>query len=144
MFRFKTVRGIDVPVEAEQLTRGWDGTLLHWLREEREHMIAVLLYRNDKLIGWCAAIRLRTKDHWFWGPARYTEKVQIGTFVAEKYRGKGLAKRLLDKMGWVLHITDPKTIVQYGAPEDDAGFFNKTYVEVLSKKGLTPSRYFCA
>lgn len=143
MFKFKTVRGPDVPEEAKKLTRGWDGTLLGWLYNKRDHMVAVLVYQNDDLIGWCAAVRSRTKSHWLWGPWRYTEKVQIGTFVADKFRGKGLGKRLLRKMTWVLHITDPRTIVQYGAPEDDAGFFNKTYDKTIKEGGLTADRYYC-
>ena len=132
-----------MPEEAKKLTRGWDGTLLGWLHNKRDHMVAILMYRDDTLIGWCAAVRSRTKEHWFWGPSNYTNKVQIGTFVADKYRGKGLGKRMLRKMMWVLHISDPKTIVQYGAPEDDAGFFNKTYEKIIADQGLTPDRYFC-
>jgi len=138
MLKLRTVRGIDVPIEAERLTRGDAGLMLSWLREQREHMVAVLLYRDDTLIGWCAAIRMQTKEHWFWGPARYTETVKISTFVDPRYRGKGFAKRLLSKMAWVLHIADPKTVVQYGAPQDDAGFFNKTYEKTIAEQGLKP------
>jgi GNAT superfamily N-acetyltransferase len=144
MFKFRTVRGCDVPEEAEKLTRGNTGTLLHWLREEREHMVAVLLYRDNTLIGWCGAIRLRRRKFWLWGDEiYYTNRVQIGTFVEPTYRGKGFAKKLLNKMTWALRLIDPNTVVQYGAPQDDADFFNKTYEDTLTRKGLKPQRYFC-
>ena len=144
MFRFKTVRGTDVPQEAASLTRGEDGTMLYWLQGEREHMTAVLAYRDNVLVGWCATVRLRRRKWWLWGEeVYYTHRVKIGTFVEPDQRGKGLAKQLLKRMTWTIYIADPKTTVLYGAPKDDAGFFNKTYEKVLADGKLDPSRYYC-
>jgi GNAT superfamily N-acetyltransferase len=136
MYKFRHVRGVDVPQEAHELTRGASGLMSGWLHTEAEHMIATLLYQNNTLIGWCCAVRVRFFGH-------YTKTVEISTFVHPKYRGKGLAKRLLDKTLWMLRMVEPKTIVRYGAPGDDAGYFNKTYDESIKKRGLRPKRYFC-
>lgn len=137
MFKMKQVRGTEVPIAARELTRGESGLMMHWYDNEKEHMIATLLYHNKTLIGWCCAIRVRFLGH-------YTKTVEISTFVHKKYRGKGLAKKLLAKTVWMLRMIDPKTIVRYGAPQDDADYFNKTYDATIIKGSLRPKRYFCA
>jgi len=136
MYKYKTVRGCDVPEEAKELTRGDEGCMKPWLETKRDHMVAVLLYQNDKLIGWCCAVRTTFLGH-------YTKNVEIGTYMHPKYRNKGFGRKLLDKMLWMLRMVDPKTIVRYGAPTDDAGFFNKTYEATIEKRGLRAKRYFC-
>lgn len=135
MLKFKTVRGVDVPEEAKRLTRGKNGMMADWLDKEKENMVATLVYRKGKLIGWCAAIR--TKFLWI-----HSKSVEIGTFVQPMYRGKGIGKKLLDRTLWILRLADPQTVVKYGAP-NDSRYFNKTYQKAILGGGLRPKRYFC-
>lgn len=134
MIRYETVTGSKVPRAARRLARR-DGVMREWYDGRRNKMFATLVYRGDKLIGWCAATRV----YFLWWP---TDTFEIGTYVQRSMRGNGYAKKLLNRTLQTLKIVEPKGKVRYGTP-DDHGYFNNVYEKTLDANGLRPIRYWC-
>ncbi len=141
MFRLKFMKGTKVPQEARYLTRGENGLMQYWYDSRKEHMVATLAYQDGELIGWCCAVRVQSIVGFFFHT--YTGEVEISTYVRREFRKAGVGKRLLERTTRALRLIEPRTIVRYGAPLEDAAFFNKTYATTITESGLSPDRYFC-
>jgi L-amino acid N-acyltransferase YncA len=142
MITTKFVNGTEIPSEARALTRGTIGSMQGLYDRERRHLVATLIYDGSQLIGWCCARKVRKFFFLFF--ETYTDEVEIHTFIHSDHRQKGLGKRILKETLSKIHAMNPKVCVRYGAPQEDADFFNKTYKENIKASGLEADRYFCA
>ena len=130
--KYKQVKGIDIPEEVIGLTLP-NGMMKVWLANRKKDMVAILAYDGKELVGWAT----------FFTRASYIDLIaEVGVFVSETCRKKGLGTKLVKRLLVALsEYSDERPIqVRYGSLSE---YFNQVYEREIAEAGFIPIRWFC-
>lgn len=123
------VKGTDIPVnEVSKLTERW-GLMQVWLAHYLQDMGASLYFdeKTGHIIAWCGYVKKSNQTY------------EIGTFVSNKYRLKGIGTEVLRHALESLKKDEPNAFIRYGAIQRK---FDERYRQIISDTGLQPIKYF--
>ena len=126
--QFVTLRGQEITDDFVMLTNGGSGTMMFWMSNRREAMLASAIMHGGKFIGWSAC--LKEEDGIY----------SIGTYIAEEYRKQGLGQMALIRLLMLVKQESPSAYVKAGFSRYEQ--FDVTYERTIIACGLRWAKFF--